>query len=180
MTLKEKVAEVQPERVSVNNIGGVLGCPHNRNYLNVSRPGYCCGPDETLCAKCWNREYIPENRYNIKNACESCKYHGCETFEEPCKPCVNQYGDSEKNFVLSNTAEQAADNIEDKNTQSILHRTTDYKNCIKDMLNVFGDDAVKHYYICNAFECLWHYSQNNDIRYVRDAIALLEKLAEWW
>lgn len=178
MTLKEKVAEVKPECVDDDYTGGVRGCPDEYDYLHACKSEHCSGADPE-CSMCWNREYIPENRYNIKNTCESCKYHDCEALEEPCKSCVHHYGDSE-NFVLSDTNEQADDNIEDKNTQNILHCTSDYDNCIKAMTDIFGADSVRHYYICNAFECLWNYSQNNDIRYVRGAITLLEKLVEWW
>ena len=75
MTLKEKVAEVQPSRINSLVVGGVIGCPRNYAYLHGSISeleilGEACGVDCCLktsrdlkCRTCWNRKYIePEEK----------------------------------------------------------------------------------------------------------------------
>lgn len=71
MTLKEKVAEVQPSGINSLAVGGVIGCPRDYAYLHGSIMeleilGEVCGVDCCLsktsrdlkCRTCWNREYI--------------------------------------------------------------------------------------------------------------------------
>ncbi len=64
MTLKEKVAEVQPEQLEPMIAGGVLQCPYNYPYLHIDT---CMNPNTPYtwneCEACWNREYIePEEK----------------------------------------------------------------------------------------------------------------------
>lgn len=65
MTLKEKVAEMQPDEVDKAYIGGVLHCPWKYDFLGVKIE--CPYPElkvcEERCEKCWNRPYIePEEK----------------------------------------------------------------------------------------------------------------------
>lgn len=63
MTLKEKVAEMEPEKVKEGFIGGVDGCPGAYSYLNngagITEPCDCGGN----CTFCWNREFVPKEEY---------------------------------------------------------------------------------------------------------------------
>lgn len=62
MTLKEKVAEVIPECVDEEFIGGVLDCPRDYEFLNTD---IClCLEVNSDCTACWNREYkeVPDAR----------------------------------------------------------------------------------------------------------------------
>ena len=52
MTLREKVAEVEPEKISNGEAGGVCGCPSYYDYLNAE--DY---PDCSSCEECWNQEW---------------------------------------------------------------------------------------------------------------------------
>ena len=71
MTLKEKVAELQPSEINSLVTGGVIGCPRDYPYLHGSMTkqeilGVECGVGHCLsetggglnCRACWNREYI--------------------------------------------------------------------------------------------------------------------------
>lgn len=68
MTLKEKVAEVEPDRVKECYDGGVLGCPKHHPYLNLdeTEEAINCKCDipfyayDIYCEDCWNREYKEE------------------------------------------------------------------------------------------------------------------------
>lgn len=76
MTLKEKVAELQPLEINSLVTGGVIGCPRDYPYLHGSMTeleilGDVCGVDHCLsetgrglnCQACWNRAYIePEEK----------------------------------------------------------------------------------------------------------------------
>lgn len=67
MTLKEKVMQKQPEKVSEIYTGGVSACPADYPYLNDGRflndhdgvTGNCTAANEEKCAECWNREFVP-------------------------------------------------------------------------------------------------------------------------
>jgi hypothetical protein len=60
MTLKEKVAEVEPEEINKKAVGGVNGCPSCYEYLDIPRIGCSAWMEEETmykCEDCWNREY---------------------------------------------------------------------------------------------------------------------------
>lgn len=60
MTLKEKVAEMMPERINATYEGGVKGCPIGYNFLNVTKidcSDYC-----EDCEKCWNAEFVEQEK----------------------------------------------------------------------------------------------------------------------
>lgn len=58
MTLREKVAEIEPDKISVEQYGGVRGCPECYDYLNAKDFCiFCEGHSESTCAECWNREF---------------------------------------------------------------------------------------------------------------------------
>lgn len=81
MTLREKVAEVEPEKISNGEAGGVCGCPSSYDYLNAE--DY---PDCSSCEKCWNREYKPEP----ETTC-------LDTYQmEAMRTCSFRYGEQDK------------------------------------------------------------------------------------
>lgn len=86
MTLREKVAEVEPGKISNKVAGGVRGCPSYYDYLNaVDHPDchFCSG---IACDECWNREYKPEpeiTRLDIY-------------LMEAMRTCSFQYGERDK------------------------------------------------------------------------------------
>ena len=60
MTLKEKVAEVEPECIGGCFLGGVIACPGDHKYLNSNEVAMDCRKSD--CAKCWNQQYIPSQK----------------------------------------------------------------------------------------------------------------------
>lgn len=82
MTLREKVAEVEPEKISNGEAGGVLGCPSHYDYLNVADHLNCYFCSDTTCDECWNQEYKPEPEPEITHldayqmeAMRTCSFH---------------------------------------------------------------------------------------------------------
>ncbi len=67
MTLREKVAEVEPTMIDDKAVGGVIGCPHNYKYLNACRFASCnLSISQPLqCDDCWNREWKGESKPEI-------------------------------------------------------------------------------------------------------------------
>ena len=64
MTLREKLAEVNPDLVGERFTKGVSGCPYNYDFLHVD--DLLCEVTEyhpasilDVCRECWNREYVP-------------------------------------------------------------------------------------------------------------------------
>jgi len=70
MTLKEKINEIMPDKVSKRFSGGVLGCPYDYEELHnsietVEIEDHTCPAAVIVirCEACWNRPYIePEVR----------------------------------------------------------------------------------------------------------------------
>ena len=60
MTLREKVAEVEPGKISNRAAGGVRGCPSSYDYLNAVDHPNCYFCSDTTCYECWSQEYKPE------------------------------------------------------------------------------------------------------------------------
>jgi len=56
MTLKEKVAEVEPGCIEKRWIGGVRACPADHKYLNSKDSTDKCRKRD--CTECWNQQYI--------------------------------------------------------------------------------------------------------------------------
>lgn len=63
MTLKEKIAELNPNLISDDFVAGVAGCPDD--YFDIPLFEKCCASpyNEELCRECWNREYIENIKY---------------------------------------------------------------------------------------------------------------------
>lgn len=81
MTLREKVAEVELEKISNGEPGGVYGCPSSYDYLNAEDYPGC-----SSCEECWNQEYKPEpeiTRLDIY-------------LMEAMRTCSFQYGEQDK------------------------------------------------------------------------------------
>ena len=62
MTLKEKVAEVEPENAD-STYAGAFGCPCDYDFLNAQPIQACYEHTTTIddCTACWNREYKEDN-----------------------------------------------------------------------------------------------------------------------
>lgn len=62
MTLKEKVAEMEPDAINEEEPGGVMCCPGDYEYLNDRKSWENCVlscPTHEECGACWNREFVP-------------------------------------------------------------------------------------------------------------------------
>lgn len=59
MTLRDKLAEVCPERVDSEYGGGAWGCPKDYDFLNNN-----VNCDDLTCTECWDLEYKPPNEQN--------------------------------------------------------------------------------------------------------------------
>ena len=81
MTLREKVAEVEPEKISNEEAGGVYVCPSYYDYLNAEDYPNC---DD--CEKCWNQEYKPEPEITRLDIYQM----------EAMRTCSFQYGEQDK------------------------------------------------------------------------------------
>lgn len=69
MTLKEKVAEMIPEAISHIYVCGVTGCPTMYDFLNATNLcTHRSDADKSLCKKCWNREFVEEEKEENGNA----------------------------------------------------------------------------------------------------------------
>jgi hypothetical protein len=81
MTLKEKVAEMEPDAINQREPGGVMNCPGDYEYLNDRKSwGNCvlsC-PTQQECNDCWNREFVPkegeETKTKLDKAIEEVAY----------------------------------------------------------------------------------------------------------
>lgn len=62
MTLKEKVAEVEPDAIGNAYSGGVSHCPYHYDFLNITLEECrsICESSKSYdtCDECWNREFV--------------------------------------------------------------------------------------------------------------------------
>lgn len=86
MTLREKVAEVEPGNINNRSAGGVRWCPSYYDYLNAVDHPDCHLCSDPVCDECWNQEYKPEpeiTRLDIY-------------LMEAMRTCSFQYGEQDK------------------------------------------------------------------------------------
>ena len=86
MTLREKVAEVEPGKISNKAAGGVRGCPSYYDYLNAVDHPYCYFCSDTTCKECCNQEYKPEPEITRLDIYQM----------EAMRTCSFQYGEQDK------------------------------------------------------------------------------------
>lgn len=86
MTLREKVAEVEPAMIDDKAVGGVSGCPSYYDYLNAVDHPYCYFCSDTTCNECWNQEYKPEPEITYLDAYQI----------EAMRTCSFQHGEQDK------------------------------------------------------------------------------------
>lgn len=88
MTLKEKVAEMEPDAINEEEPGGVMCCPGDYEYLNDRKSWENCVlscPTHEECGACWNREFVPVENENekvklserLENLCEKVPFTDC-------------------------------------------------------------------------------------------------------
>ena len=71
MTLKEKMAEIMPNKVKEQFVAGVCGCPHRYRELHnsletVEIEEHICPDEVSGCKACWNRAHIePEEKEDV-------------------------------------------------------------------------------------------------------------------
>ena len=69
MTRIEKVAEIRPDLIGNEYIGGVFSCPDDSRYDFLNIPELVClceksdspAPTAELCKKCWDTEYLEDS-----------------------------------------------------------------------------------------------------------------------
>lgn len=72
MTLREKVAMEEPDKIRVSLGGGVCGCPGDYDYLNRPNCDSLRGCPRSsgirkTCTECWSQEFIPVNNEEKEN-----------------------------------------------------------------------------------------------------------------
>ena len=60
MTLKEKVAQIQPDMIDEDLSGGVDGCPGDYYYLNKFGLDVTTCNRNISCKDCWNQKFNPK------------------------------------------------------------------------------------------------------------------------
>ena len=60
MTLKEKVAQIQPDMIDEDLSGGVDGCPGDYHYLNKFGLDVTACNRNISCKDCWNQKFNPK------------------------------------------------------------------------------------------------------------------------
>lgn len=124
MTLKDKVKEIEPDKIDEEYSGGVDGCPNHYHYLE-GKYIVNCNSDVT-CDECWSQEYIENENENVNHP--------------------NHY--------------------QGKN------------ECIDVMVAMFGEEAVKHFCMCNAYKYRFRADKKNGAEDIEKAEWYESKLIE--
>lgn len=89
MTLKEKVAEMEPDAINESFGGGVIGCPCAYGYLNDDAGGSAPCACDGNCSLCWSREYHPKAEKHIDVQKLLSDLHALMWMGEGCQICVH-------------------------------------------------------------------------------------------
>lgn len=183
MTLKEKLAEMMPERINAIYSGGVKGCPTDYNFLNVTEidcSDYC---DD--CKKCWNTEFVEEEKEEMTldemiNRLQDnpCMCDGASDFN--CEKCIQNnlqlidYLEELRELKRQQNETKANVEIKEENSNAVDH-PTHYQGkheCIEVMRAIFGDEMVKGFCMCNAYKYRFRADKKNGAEDI--------KKAEWY
>lgn len=183
MTLKEKLAEMMPERINAIYSGGVKGCPTDYNFLNVTEidcSDYC---DD--CKKCWNTEFVEEEKEEMTldemiNRLQDnpCMCDGAS--DSNCEKCIQNnlqlidYLEELRELKRQQNETKANVEIKEENGNAVDH-PAHYQGkheCIEVMRAIFGDEMVKGFCMCNAYKYRFRADKKNGAEDI--------KKAEWY
>lgn len=183
MTLKEKVAEIMPERINAIYAGGIKGCPTDYNFLNVTEidcSDYC---DD--CKKCWNTEFVEEEKEEMTldemiNRLQDnpCMCDGAS--DSNCEKCIQNnlqlidYLEELRELKRQQNETKANVEIKEENGNAVDH-PAHYQGkheCIEVMRAIFGDEMVKGFCMCNAYKYRFRADKKNGTEDI--------KKAEWY
>jgi hypothetical protein len=131
-----------------------------------------CNINDVPCKRC---EYGGGNESRFtEQDCKFCKYDSCTDWEEPCVDCAteNRY----EHFKLSEHYKSAEHETKEENNavQHPAHYQGKYE-CIEEMRALFGDNAVKHFCMCNAYKYRFRAGKKQGEEYEKDIAK-----AEWY
>lgn len=183
MTLKEKLAEMMPERINAIYSGGVKGCPTDYNFLNVTEidcSDYC---DD--CKKCWNTEFVEEEKEEMTldemiNRLQDnpCMCDGASDFN--CEKCIQNnlqlidYLEELRELKRQQNETKANVEIKEENGNAVDH-PAHYQGkheCIEVMRVLFGDRAVMDFCKLNSYKYRFRADKKNGDEDI--------KKAEWY
>lgn len=174
MMLKDKVREVEPDFVDEEYIGGVSGCPYDYDYLEGHYViNFCDGYCNEDCYECWSQEYIEEELN-----CDNCKHSECGMYEEPCNKCRNTavpYSDEYNNRPFLYEPKYVIDCNDNINHPNHYQGKNE---CIDVMVAMFGEEAVKHFCMCNAYKYRFRSAMKNGTEDIEKAEWYESKLIE--
>lgn len=171
MTLRDKVKEIEPDKVSNEKYnGGVSCCPEDYDYLEGRYMVDCGGESKISCEDCWSQEYIED--FN----CENCKHYHKGLFEEPCDKCKHGVSPNNEEYetrpVLFEPKEVVDSNVNHPNHYQGKNE------CIDVMVAMFGKEAVKHFCMCNAYKYRFRADKKNGEEDIKKAEWYESKLIE--
>lgn len=189
MTLKEKLAEMMPERINAIYSGGVKGCPTDYNFLNVTEidcSDYC---DD--CKKCWNTEFVEEEKEEMTldemiNRLQDnpCMCDGAS--DSNCEKCIQNnlqlidYLEELRELKRQQNETKANVEIKEENSNAVDH-PTHYQGkheCIDEMIALFGVEAVKGFCKCNVHKYRYRAKAKNGQEDLDKADWYMSKLME--
>lgn len=99
---------------------------------------------------------------------------------DTCLICVARQ-DEQGEYSPSNwkaIGEAVVEAAADSRVNHPAHYNQGKYECIDVMEDVFGEEAVKHFCMLNAFKYIWRANQKNGIEDVKKAIFYMEKMVE--
>ena len=120
---------------------------------------------------------IEEKRKRLEelseNLCENFEFCGdCPLNEKVLEDCnFDTYSDYSIDVAYNNVFGSEEINHPDRYAGGKFE-------CIDVMLDVFGDDAVKHFCILNAFKYIWRSEKKNGVEDIKKAVWYLNKYIE--
>lgn len=199
MTLKEKVAEIEPGAIDAECWGGVVDCPCDYEFLigHYDLNMTCRGPEGSRqdCGICWNSEYIEgyvtDTNVGNKNIRVGTKWRDEEediTFiitkidgnnvKYEYDDCI---GSMPKEYLLTHCKCIDDTDINVGNISNNVNHPKHYQGkheCIDIMIAMFGKQAVIDFCKCNILKYRWRADKKNGEEDIKKAEWYETKLLE--
>lgn len=94
----------------------------------------------------------------VAKSCDNCLHSKCDDFDEPCYSC-GAYGEDNWETVVEEKPKEAVNHPE--------HYQGKYE-CIEEMINLFGIEAVKDFCKCNVYKYRFRAGKKQGEEYEKD------------
>lgn len=120
---------------------------------------------EEPCATCEFVSNSEPTEYVVKS-CDNCLHSKCDDFDDPCFSC-EPYGEDNWEAAVEETPKETVTDDVKETVNHPEHYQGKYE-CIEEMINLFGIEAVKDFCKCNVYKYRFRAGRKQGEEYEKD------------